>query len=300
MQKIKRETIFVVDGPWYLHRAFHTLKTSRPVQEALPYHFLSMCMKDALAVRAHYVLVAFDGPSVFRYKVYPQYKASRHERKEAPVDAENAEPKDDIYKYLPDVYALLHKLGIIFFQPKFHEADDVLCSVAHAYGNEYKVIGGAQDKDGYQWLTNYAKMYDSSAKGRDGKSRPRYIDVAYAEKQKGVTVAQMVDYQTLIGDRGDDIPAIQGFGPAKAKAVLAQYGTIQNWYKKCKKDREFITAEADSIRRNRKLVKLAKDVLPPNDLSEWRLRKNHSADKFLSRSFHSYISFLYPRSKGLF
>jgi DNA polymerase-1 len=296
----KKEVIFVVDGPWYLHRAFHTLKTHRPIGEALPYHFLSMCMKDALAVKANYLLLAFDGPSVFRYKVYPQYKESRHERKGAPVDAENAEPKADIYQYLPDVYALLQKVGIIFFQPKFHEADDVLCSVANFYGGDYKVIGGAQDKDGYQWLTEYCKMYDSSAKGKDGKSKPRYIDVAYAEKQKGVTVAQMVDYQTLIGDGNDDIPPIQGIGPARAKAILAKYGSIKNWHAKCKADREFLTAQADNIRRNRKLVKLITDVLPPNELSEWKLRKNHSVDKGLSRSFHDYINFLYPKSRGLF
>jgi DNA polymerase-1 len=300
MQRVKRETIFVVDGPWYLHRAFHTLKTRRPPEEALPYHFLSMCMKDALAVKANYLLLAFDGPEIFRYKVYPQYKESRHERKGAPVDVANAEPKVDVYQYLPHIYALLHKLGIIFFQPKFHEADDVLCSVAKTYGDRYKVIGGAQDKDGYQWLTEYCKMYDSSARGKDGKTKPRYIDVAYAEKQKGVMVAQMVDYQTLIGDRGDDIPSIKDIGPVRAKKILEQYGSIKNWSKKCKEDREFIAAQADNIRRNRKLVKLVETVLPPNELEEWKLRKNHPEDKFLSRSFYDYLLFLYPRSNGLF
>lgn len=257
-------------------------------------------MKDALAVKATYILVAFDGPSVFRYEVYPQYKEKRNEKKGAPVDAENAEPKADIYSYLPHIYALLHKLGIIFFQPKNHEADDVLCSVAKVYGGPYKVIGGSQDKDGYQWLTNFAKMYDPSAKGKDGKPKPRYIDVAYAERQKGISVSQMVDYQTLIGDSIDSIPPIKGIGPVKAKAILAKYGSIKNWHKECKEDREFITAEADNIRRNRKLVKLVEDVLPPNELSEWKLRKNHEQDKFLSRNFHDYLAFLYPRSRGLF
>lgn len=300
MKSKKRETILAIDGNWYLHRAANTLRTHRPVEEALPYHLLSMIAKDALAVKADYLLVTFDGPSVFRYKVYPLYKASRHEGKSAPVDAENAEPKVDIYSYLPHIYALFQKVGIIFFQPKFHEADDVLNSVAKAYGDEYTVIGGAQDKDGYQWLTDHCKMYDASAKGKDGKPKPRYIDIAYAEKQKGVTVAQMVDYQTLIGDKGDDIPPIQGFGPAKAKAVLAKYGSIKNWHKECKADREFITAQADNIRRNRKLVKLVDDVLPPNELAEWKLRKNHPVDKGLSRNFHEYINYLYPKSRGLF
>jgi len=301
MIKPKLETIFVPDANWYLHRAFNTLRSHRPPEEALPYHLLSMIMKDALAVKANYLLVPFDGPEVFRYKVYPQYKANRNDRKgEEPVDAENGEPKADIYSYLPNVYELLHKLGIIYFQPKIYEADDVLCSVAFKYGGRFKVVGGTQDKDAYQWLTKYCRMYDASAKAPDGKSRPRYIDMAYAEKKKGVPVAQMVDYQTLIGDKIDNIPAIKGMGPVAAKKILDQYGSILNWHKKSKADKEFIASEADNIRRNRKLVKLCEDVLPPNDLSEWKMRKIHKPDKLLSKSFHEYINWLYPKSKGLF
>jgi len=301
MIKPKLETIFVPDANWYLHRAFNTLRSHRPPEEALPYHLLSMIMKDALAVKANYLMVPFDGPSVFRYKVYPEYKANRNDRKgEEPVDADNAEPKADIYSYLPYIYALFEKLGIIYFQPQNHEADDVLRSVAKVYGGRYKVVGGTQDKDGYQWLTEFCRMYDASAKGPDGKSRPRYIDVAYAEKKKGVPVAQMVDYQTLIGDKIDNIPPIKGMGPVAAKKILDQYGSILNWHKKSKADKAFIASQADNIRRNRKLVKLCEDVLPPNDLSEWKMRKIHKPDKLLSKSFHEYINWLYPKSKGLF
>lgn len=295
-----KEKIYVVDGNWYIWRAFSTLRTNRPVEQALPYHFLSMVMKDALAVKATYLLVAFDGPDVFRYKVYADYKSGRREKRGAPADAENAEPKADVYQYLPNVYALLHKLGIVFFQPKTYEADDVLCSIAKAYGERYKVICGTQDKDAYQYLNSNVRLYDSSAKGKDKKPKPRYIDVAYAERKKGVAVSQMVDYQTLIGDSGDSIPPIKGIGPTKAKKILDQYGSIKNWHKQCKEDREFITSQADNIRRNRKLVKLVENILPPNELSEWKLQKRTYDDKFLSRSFHEYISWLYPRSKGLF
>jgi len=298
-----KERILAVDGNWVLHRAAFTLKTSRPIGEALAYKFVGMICKDALSVKANYLLVAFDGPDVFRYKVYPQYKESRREGRGAPVDAENAEPALDVYQYLPDVYALLHKLGIIFFQPKTYEADDVLCSVAKFYGKDYKVVCDTVDKDAYQYLeSRNVCLYDPSAKGKDGKSKPRYIYCEDAEKKKGVSVSQMVDYQTLIGDSGDSIPPIKGIGPARAKAILTKYGSIKNWHKKCKEDLEFITAEADNIRRNRKLVKLCEDVLPPNELQEWKLRKNdkvYKGDKFLSRSFHDYLLFLYPRTRGL-
>jgi 5'-3' exonuclease len=306
MKSKEQKRLMVYDANWYIHRAFCTLRTSRPVEQALPYHFLAMVMKDALAVKASHILLAFDGPDVFRYKVYPDYKSGRREKRGAPVDAENAEPgeqKADVYQYLPHIYALLHKLGIVFYQPKTYEADDVLCSVAKAYGEQHKVICATADKDAYQYLTPNVRLYDSSAKGKDGKSKPRYIDVVYAERKKGVRVGQMVDYQTLIGDPGDSVPPIKGIGPAKAKKILEQYGTLKNWHKQCREDREFITAQVDNIRRNRKLVKLVETVLPPNDLEEWKLQKNdkvYQNDKFLSRSFHEFINFLYPKSKGLF
>jgi 5'-3' exonuclease len=297
-----REVIFVPDGNWYLHRVANTLKTSRPPEEVLPYRLLSMIAKDALAVKANYLMVPFDGPSVFRYKVYPEYKSKRHDRKGgAPVDAENAEPKVDIYSMLPHIYALFQKVGIIFFQPKTFEADDVLCSVAKVYGDRYKVVCGTQDKDAYQYLKDRTIcLYDSSAKAKDGTQRPRYIFCEEAEKKKGVKTAQMVDYQTLIGDSGDSIPPIQGIGPVRAKTILNEYGTIKNWHKECREDREFITAQADNIRRNRKLVKLVEDVLPPNELQEWRIPKNPPKDPWLSRTFHEYLNFVHPKSKGLF
>lgn len=282
------------------------MKTNRPFEEALPYHLMSMIFNDALAVRADYLLVAFDGPAVFRYKVYPDYKISRRD-KGVPVDEDGAEHqdgetmRDKVYGALPNIYALMAKLNVAFFQPKKHEADDVGCSVARYYGNKYKVIVGTQDKDGYQYLTKYVMLYDSSAKGPDGKKLPRYITVEKAEKAKGVSVTQMVDYQTLIGDPGDDVPPIGTVRSAKAKKILAEYGSIRGWYDNGPADdRKFLIAHREDIRRNRKLVTLCEGVLPPFELSEWKLPKLKSGDKALGSGYHNYHAYLWPKRKSLF
>jgi DNA polymerase I len=302
----RRKRIFVIDGNWYLHRAFHTYRSHRPLNEGLPYHFLSIVFNDALAVKADYLLLAFDGPSCFRYDIYPDYKKRRSENGR-PVDPDNAEHeqgtsmKDQVYGTLPHLYKLLQKLNVAFFQPKKHEADDVGCSVAVNYGDRFKVLVGAQDKDGYQYLTKHVMLYDSSAKGPDGKKLPRYITVAKAEKSKGITVAQMVDFQTLIGDSIDDIPNIQGIKSAKAKKILNEYGSIKGWYDNASKDeRRFLQAQRENIRRNRKLVTLANDVLPPFELEDWRLPKLKSTDKGLGSGYHDYHAFLWPKRKSLF
>jgi len=299
-----KERILTIDGNWYLHRAFHTLRTGRPIEEALPYHLMSMVCKDALVTRSNYLCVAFDGPRIFRYKVYPKYKWERHQRKGAPVDAEHSDlQKDDLYVYLPHVYKAFQDAGIIMYQPRLAEADDVLRSVAHAYEPQgYICIGGAQDKDGYQWLKpKRCMMWDPTYKNKAGETIGRYITADIAEQKVGVKIAQMCDYQTLIGDKGDSIPSIEGYGPATAKKILTQYGSIRNWYDKDKSIRQFLSQQQANLTRNRKLVTLRTDFVPPQELKEWKLPKiKPSNNRWIPRSYHDYHSFLWPRSKGLF
>lgn len=283
------------------------MKTSRPIQEVLPYSLLSLICSDAVWCRADYVLVAFDGPRVFRHKIYPAYKANRTGRtNDGMTDAENADrdggtEKDIVYGCLPYIYRLFETIGLTYFVPKFHEADDVLNSVAVEYGDDYQVIGGTQDKDAYQYLTKPSiRLFDSSAKDWLGKKKPKYITSQMAEKKKGVSVEQMVDYQTLIGDDGDNIKPIKDMTPGKAKKILAEYGSIRNWYKKDKESKVYITENLEHLRLNRKLVTLVPDVLPSSKPEEWKLLKKKPNDKDLSRSFHNLHLQMFPKTKGLF
>lgn len=299
-----KERILTVDGNWYLHRAFHTLRTNRPIEDALPYHLMRMVCKDALVTRSNYLCVAFDGPKIFRYKVYPKYKWERHNRKGgAPVDAENADLEpDSLYVYLPVIYKAFQEAGIIMYQPRFGEADDVLRSVAHEYGDRYIVIGGAQDKDAFQWLRpKRCMLYDASFKNKAGENIGRYIKAADAEAKIGLSIHQMVDYQTLIGDKGDSIPPIEGIGPAKAKKILQKYGSIRKWYAEDPDSRQFLAQQQANLTRNRKLVTLRADMLPPEELKAWKLPKiKPSSNPAIPRSYHDYHAWLWPRSKGLF
>jgi DNA polymerase-1 len=292
--------IFCIDGNWYLHRLYHTLKTNLPLEVAIPYRLLTMVCKDALAVRADFVCVAFDGPKVFRYKLYENYKGDRNKASGVGDDAENAEAKD-VYQYLPYIYDLFLKVGIFFHQPRKFEADDVLRSIA-TYAPEYSIVCGAYDKDDFQFLCEGVRLYNPSYKNPKTKeTEPRYYTHEDVPKLFGVRADQMLDYQTLIGDKVDSIPPIKGMGPATARALLQKHGSLQKWWAQSKGDeRIFIRTQMENLRRNRSLVELRADALPPSKPEEWKIQKIKPEDKHLPRAYHDYHAFVYPKSKGLF
>lgn len=297
---MKRKTLFVVDGNWYLHRCWHTLRTERDIGEALAYAFVGLVMKDACAVKADYLEVAFDGPKVFRHALYEGYKAGRDTKKEEKKarDKEAGVETHEIYKYLPQIFKYLEKAGIRFITRKKYEADDILCTRATQYSKKYRVVLGTKDKDNYQSLTcDNVRMYDSTAKDSAGNPKPRYITAEIAEKQKGCKVHQMVSFQTLYGDSIDSIP--QYLSLAKVKKVLAEYDTISNWYKEgSKEDKKWLKKNQVRLNINRQLVMLVKDAVPKEELESFVVPKMKIEG--MPRRWYDYQNFLYPKSKGLF
>lgn len=284
-------TVFCVDGNWYLHRVWYTLNTKRPIEEVLPNNFLSLVMKDACAVGATHVLVAFDGAKVFRYKVYPAYKANRDGPKgESTKDDEGGK---QIYEYLKAVRDHLTEAGICWVQNSTHEADDVNASAAVQYSElpDTVVVLGAKDKDVYQVLSSKVRLYDSSA-----KPTPRFITQAKAEKAKGVGVSKMVMYQTLIGDKIDNIPSLMR--PATAQKTINKWKSFKDWFDKgTDEDRRWLRVNQVKLRLNRQLVELKKDLSIPS-IAELKVPKLKRQG--MPKAWYVFQDLTYPKMKGLF
>lgn len=316
------DVLFVVDGPWYLHRAAYTLNTRRDdIGGALARHFLSIVCNDAMAVRATHILIAFDGDKVFRHDIFAGYKSGRsggpsikslkdadvNSKKAVSIEADDENEGKEIYSYLPKVFRLLTGLGIPYFQPNKHEADDVLCSVGRKYGPKIKVVCGTQDKDAYQYLEHDGSivLYDGTYKDpKTQKTVGRFITAKLAEKLKGVRIDQMVDYQTIMGDSGDDVPGIPGYGPVRTAAVLNKYGSLKNWRKKgTDAERTLLAQNQARLIINRKMVKLVDTILPPLKLKDMRLEKlsDTKLEKYRPpTAFNKWYRWVHPKSKGLF
>lgn len=283
--------IFVCDGNWYLHRCYHVLngKSSRPIEETLPINFMNMVLKDAVLTRCTHVLVAFDGHDIFRYKVYPDYKASRSEKSKIAAQEEGYQ---NVYVCLPQVRKLFADNGITLIQQKKYEADDVWASAAAQYSEAgYTVVGGCKDKDGFQALRPGVRMFDSSA-----KPEPKYMDAAKAEKAKGVPVSKMVMLQTLIGDAIDDIPSVLSL--AKAKAVCNKYPSIKAWYEDADKEtKRMIRAKQAQMMINKQLVSLKTDLALPDPSTLVPAKKQITE---MSKWWYAHQDLCYPKRKSLF
>jgi len=276
------ERVFGVDGNWYLHRVIHT-QMFEPEDEAdsQARRLMGMVCKDAIAVQAKRVAIAFDADKVFRYKLYPDYKSGRNGKGKAEKEGPTANP----YLHLPYIMDYFTDRGIHVVQTRKHEADDVLCTWAHIHSN---FVGGTQDKDGYQWVMDGKFMYDSSR-----KPEPVRIRSAEVLAHFGIPPAACIDYQTLVGDQIDSIPQLMR--KDEVLAGLKRHGSIQAWAKADPKFLKFCRKHVDALNLNRRLVRLIPNIegigeVPP---IKWSSKKTTAAYDELRRVAGSKVKSLF-------
>lgn len=321
MSEKKEKRIFAADGNWYAHRAFHTVDPNiEGATRRFNYTFTSMICKDALAKRCRHIIVAFDGPQVFRYKLYRKYKVGRNEKisqksEVSKVRRTNDAPKDDLAPLMPQLLEHLTALTIPWVRPKNYEGDDVLAAIAHHYHrrNEKskrkdrrsihgtkaptlksttRVILGIEDKDLYQVVSETTEMYIST-------NPQRTIRAEQVVEKYGVPPELMIDYQTMMGDSIDGVPSI-GFPPRQVKAKLLEFGGLDNWRANATEDeRIMFIKNAEQIELNRRLVTMGHDCYVPH-LSDLVVQKIETQGLDVPASFIAYQDYLWPRSKGLF
>ena len=222
-----RPQLLLVDGSSYLYRAFHAMPDLR-VDPADPHsaptgairgmiNMLGVLRKDYPDVP--YAACVFDasGPT-FRDAIYPEYKANR-----------SAMP-DDLRSQIAPIHAVVNLLGWPVLAVPGVEADDVIGTLAHVAAQQgLQVLISSGDKDLAQLVTERISIIDTMT----GKRR----DLAGVQAEFGVAAAQMLDYQTLVGDAVDNVPGVDKVGPKTAAKWLAEYGSLGG-----------IVAHADAIK----------------------------------------------------
>jgi DNA polymerase-1 len=273
---VTADRIFGVDGNFYLHRVVHT-QSFEPKDEALSQskRLLGMICKDAAAVGARRVFVAFDGWAIFRHKVYEGYKESRKDN-----------GPSGVYDHLTYIKDFLMGAGLPVAHDKKYEADDWMRSLIAQYQD---VVVGCRDKDSYQGLIKKGVfLYDSSTKPKPTKIYPRDVEALF-----GVPPELCLDFQTLVGDKIDCIPQLMKSD--EAKKGLRKHKSIRAWAAASPSMMKWCRRHQGELNRNRKLVKLKTDL--PVEVPPIKWIDN---EELATKSYFEYRKVATIKTRGLF
>jgi DNA polymerase-1 len=206
------ETVYLVDGTAYIHRAYHAIRNlsnSQGFPTNAVFGFSNMLLKLLADRKPLYLAVVFDskGPT-FRHKIYSEYKANRPSMPE------------DMAQQLPLIREVVSGLNLITLELPGYEADDVIGTLARmAEEKGFTVVMVTGDKDFRQLITPRVCMWDTM--------KDVVTDYAAFKNAYGIEPGQMIDVMGLSGDASDNVPGIPGVGEKTALKLIRTYGSLE-------------------------------------------------------------------------
>jgi len=248
-----RDVLYVIDGPAYVHRAYHAIREltapdGRPTNAI--YGFVRMLTKLLQEEKPEFAAVAFDVSRItFRNELFAEYKATR---KETPAE---------LIQQTPIIQTIIRGLGVQVVEAEGFEADDIMGTLARRateLGMDTVLVTG--DKDMLQMVSDTVTVYDPM-RSNGVRYTPDEVRARF-----GVDPDLIPDVFGLWGDSSDNIPGVRGIGEKTSKQLIAQYGSIDGVYehidqfkgvrrKRLEEDREkaFVSRELARIRTDVKL-----------------------------------------------
>lgn len=244
------QTVYLVDAHSLIYQVFHALpEMSGPSGQPVgAVHGFVRDIVDLMEVRgADYIIAAFDHPGLnFRHDLYDQYKIHREEM------------PADLQLQIPVIQRFLEAIGVPCSSLAGFEADDILATLARqveAAGADCFLV--TSDKDCRQLITERVKMFNI----RKGE----VFDAAALQATWGIRPDQVVDFQSLVGDKVDNIPGVPLIGPKNAQELLTKYQTLEGVFEHAHevagaKRKENLMNGRELAMKSRELVRLKSDV----------------------------------------
>jgi len=260
------KTVTVIDTFGFFFRSFYALPQHLKNKDGFPTglltgftNFISTLQKDH---DSDYLIFAIDtkGPT-FRNDIDPNYKAHRKP------------PPEELTMQLPIAIEWIDKMGYKTLGKTGFEADDMIATVVkQAKLKGYNVRVVSHDKDLYQLID------DGRVVVVDAIKRKSMDEDACFEKY-GVTPAQFIDYQSILGDSADNVPGVKGIGKVGAEKLLKEYGTLDGIYEnvgtvKGANQKKLIESK-DNAYMSKELVTLKDDVLEEFNFEEYKMDVEH-------------------------
>ncbi|TYC09078.1 DNA polymerase I [Actinomadura syzygii] len=262
-----RPRLLLLDGHSLAYRAFYALpvenfSTTAGQPTNVVYGFANMLANALRDERPTHAAVAFDvSRRTFRTEAFPEYKAGR------------ARSPEEFGSQLGVLDRFLAAMSLPVLRAPGYEADDVIASLtvrAEAAGMSVLIVTG--DRDALQLVGDHVTVLYFY---RTASEMIRYTPEAVREKY-GLTPAQYPDFAALRGDPSDNLPSIPGIGEKTAAKWVREFGSLDVLLDRADevkgKAGEKLRAAADTVRLNRRLTELVRDLDLPLGLDDLRRR----------------------------
>ncbi len=242
MASKNKKRLVLFDAHAIIHRAYHALPeftSSKGEPTGALYGLSSMLIRIINDLKPDFMAAAYDLPDkTFRHEAYDEYKAGRAKADPALIAQLNT--SRDIFKSfnIP-----------IYDQPGF-EADDILGTIVeqmkkHPPAGGLEIVIASGDMDTMQLVDGEKVKVFTLKKGINDT-------ILYDEKavvaRFGFVPKLLPDYKGLRGDPSDNIIGIKGIGEKTATELIQKFGTIEDIYKKLKKDEQTFEKEGIKVR----------------------------------------------------
>lgn len=204
--------LLLIDANSFFYRAFHavpmlTAPDGTPVNAI--HGVLSMVATLIHDYQPSGVAMIFDAKGKnFRHELFPDYKAHR-----SPMP-------DELRAQIEPLHHLVQLMGLPLLVIPGIEADDVIATLAtqaSAHGQEVVIATG--DKDLCQLVNEQVRIIDTM--------KNKLLTPAAVTDKFGVPPDSIVDWLTLVGDKSDNIPGVDGVGEKTAAKLLRAHGTLR-------------------------------------------------------------------------
>ncbi|MEE1204239.1 MAG: DNA polymerase I [Bacteroidales bacterium] len=267
---MEKNKLFLIDAMAMIYRAFYAMNkspriNSKGLDTSAAFGFFNTLLSLLKQYKPTHIGIAFDlhGPT-FRHKEFADYKSNRQA---TPDEIRQMEP------YIRDIIDAMH---IPILSSEGYEADDVIGTLAKQAAKQgFEVYMVTPDKD-------YAQLVEENVKilklGRMGSDAEIWGVDEVLQKFEIEHPKQVIDILGLWGDSSDNIPGVPGVGEKKAKALLKQFGSIENAIERCdeiesKSLRNAISENKELALQSKFLATIVLDVPVEFDAKEFEVKQ---------------------------
>ena len=221
--------LVLLDVHAIIHRAYHALPefvSSKGVPTGALYGLSIMLLKIIADIKPDYIIACYDLPKpTYRHEAYKDYKAGR------------AKTDEELVSQLKKSREIFEAFNIPMYSKEGFEADDMIGTLVEKTlkDKNLEVVIASGDMDTLQLVVDDKVRVYTLKKGI--KDTIIYNEKAVVERF-GFLPKLLPDFKGLRGDPSDNIIGIKGIGEKTASVLIQNFGSIEDIYKKLKKDKE--------------------------------------------------------------